>query len=169
MLWLIYFIGILLDQLSKYLIQAKLEYLESIPLIPGIFHLTFVRNTGAAFSILTGKTWFFIGITFLALAFIFYLLRRLPRDFTALRIALAMLASGATGNLIDRMHKGWVVDFLDFRIWPIFNLADCLVVVAVAIILWYMLFRSKEMEPLFQNQGLGKSKPPGQEQKGSRE
>ncbi len=153
MFWLIYIAGIILDQLSKVFIRTNFKYLESVPLIPGVFHITYARNSGAAFSILEGKSWFFIIIAFSALLFMFYILKQLPQKHKGLKVALALLASGTTGNLIDRIINGWVIDFLDFRIWPVFNLADCLIVLSVGIILWHMLFKSKDLDSLFSRGG----------------
>lgn len=127
--------GIALDQLSKYWIMGYFTYGQSLPIIPNIFHLTYILNTGAAFSILSEHTWLLVIISLFALAGIFWYYHITPKEQTLKRFALACIASGAVGNLIDRVYYGSVRDFLDFRIWPIFNIADCFVVVGVALLI----------------------------------
>ena len=97
-----------LDQLVKWIVQQHMVWGESIPLIPGVFHLTYIINPGAAFGILA--------------------------YFSA---AIGMLLGGALGNAIDRVRISGVVDFFDFRIWPIFNVADIFICVGVALIVFY--------------------------------
>lgn len=125
----------LLDRMSKYLALAWLEVGQTWPVLPGFFHLTLVQNPGAAFGLLPYRTLFFIAAT--ALAIILLVLAALylsPRE-RALQIALALLAGGALGNFYDRLSVGYVVDFLDFRIWPVFNLADVAIVAGLVLFL----------------------------------
>jgi signal peptidase II len=120
-----------LDQLSKNLVLANFSLNDSIPVIPGFFNLTYVRNTGAAFGILAGQeSWrhlFFQVVSVLALGAIIYLFWTSRRDRLALWGA-ALVFGGAAGNLVDRVRFGYVIDFLDFFIgryhWPAFNVAD---------------------------------------------
>lgn len=128
---LLLLLGVLLDQVTKYLVMTHMTYLQSIPILDGVFHLTYVLNDGAAFSILEGKRWFFIVLTVVVLAVCFYFYRKMPKEQTFSRFSLVLLATGAIGNFIDRIRFGAVVDFFDFRIWPVFNVADCFVVVGV--------------------------------------
>lgn len=128
-------VGVLLDQLSKYWIMGHFSYGQSLPIIPNVFHLTYILNTGAAFSILSAHTWLLVVISLVALAGIFWYYHKTPKSQSIKRLALACIASGAVGNLIDRVYYGSVRDFLDFRIWPIFNIADCFVVVGVVILI----------------------------------
>ena len=113
--------------------------LESIPIIRNVFHLTYVNNTGAAFSLLQGKTSFFIVVTILALFFALYFYFKVDKEKVWLRLGIALALGGALGNLIDRLRFGKVIDFFDFRIWPVFNIADCAVVVGVILICWELL------------------------------
>ena len=137
------------DQASKLLVDAKLDFSARVPVIEGFFYLTHVRNPGAAFGLFadsspTIRVTLFIGITLVALAMIASFQRRLaPGDrFSALSLGLIM--GGAVGNLVDRVFRGEVVDFLHFRLWggyqwPDFNLADSFIVVGVAFLVIELL------------------------------
>ena len=143
----VYIVGLLVlffDQLTKFWVQKSMLPRDSIPLIPGVFHLTYVQNTGAAFGFLREKTLFFIAVAVLVLGFIIFLIPRLPRGNLFLRVVFGLLLGGALGNLIDRIRFGYVVDFLDFRIWPVFNIADMAIVVGVCFLVWEIWFRTPE-------------------------
>ena len=134
---------VFLDQLTKWIAVAKLKPIHDIPIIDGIFHLTYVENRGAAFGILQGKHLFFIVITVLVMVFITVYYYKLPkeRQYHWMRLGLVLLGSGAIGNLIDRVRLGYVVDFLYFKLidFPVFNLADICVVVGVTIVSVFIL------------------------------
>lgn len=130
---------LILDQITKYLAQTYLMEVGSIPLILDVFHLTYVENTGAAFSLLTGKISFFIIITALALAVSLYVYFRVDQKWVLLRFGLALVMGGALGNLLDRMRHGYVVDFFDFRVFPVFNVADSAIVLGAVLIAWVVL------------------------------
>ena len=121
-----------LDQLSKYFVQTKLQELGSVPIIENVFHLTYARNTGAAFSILRDKQLLLILFTFLAIAMLIGLLFKNVKlsGHTLVNYSLAFIIGGAIGNLVDRMRLNYVIDFFDFRIinFAIFNVADMFVV-----------------------------------------
>jgi signal peptidase II len=127
-------LGILLpDVLTKWLVERHLELWSATPVIPGFFNLSHVRNKGAAFGFLndTGIDWqvpLFIVINVLAIGFIYHLMRTARRGTVAMLGGLGMILGGAVGNLIDRVWRGFVVDFLDFHVgpyhWPSFNIAD---------------------------------------------
>ncbi len=133
---------LLLDQLVKTLVTETLTLHQSVPVIKGIFHLTLVHNRGAAFGILKDQLWLFI-ITSVAVVVLLYRWlnvhgrRRLSRD----TVALSLLLAGALGNLIDRIRFGYVIDFFDFRVWPVFNVADSAITVG-AVLLVFTLFAS---------------------------
>ena len=116
--WLPFIIGLILDQFTKYLVVNNMDYLESIPVIPSIFHLTFTLNKGAAFSILQGKIIFFMIVTVLALIAIIVFLAKTPKSHRFLRFTLGILTAGIVGNFIDRLRFGQVIDFFDFRVFP---------------------------------------------------
>ncbi|MFH2145724.1 MAG: signal peptidase II [Candidatus Omnitrophota bacterium] len=132
---------ILLDQASKIAIIKKLHQSESIPVVANIFHLTLVYNSGSAFGLFRNQNWILIYITVFAIIFILYLLVRRPKFrfakyLTLWQYSLLFILCGATGNLIDRLKFGYIVDFLDFRIWPIFNFADILITTGVLLLLF---------------------------------
>jgi signal peptidase II len=133
-----------LDQVTKLWVQNSMVPQESIPLLPGIFHLTYVQNTGAAFGIMKGKTLFFVIITAVVVGFVLYIIPQITKGQLQLRLAMGLLLGGAVGNLIDRVRFGYVIDFFDFRIWPVFNIADSAVVVGVALLFWFILFKQLE-------------------------
>jgi len=143
MLWIIVVIGLAIDQLSKYIVLTKMDYLQSITVIPKLLDLTFVMNDGAAFSILQGKVPVFIIITFVFVAALIIFYYRQPKEEKLLRFWLSVLCAGALGNLIDRIRFGKVVDFFDLHIWPIFNFADMMVVFSVIAIAILIIFPQK--------------------------
>ena len=135
---------VFLDQLCKYFIKSGMVLYESIPLIENVFHITYIQNYGAAFSILQGKQIFLICISAAALiGAAFYLWIKRKQAHPVLLTGIALLISGGVGNLIDRIAYGYVVDFFDFQIWPIFNVADICVCCGCGLILLYLfLFES---------------------------
>lgn len=128
------------DQAVKAIIQAQFQIFESVPVIDGVFHLTYVKNTGAAFSIFEGKQGYFIAITaIVSCVLIIYLIKNLRRADRTLLVAISLITSGGIGNLIDRLKQGYVVDFFDFRIWPVFNIADIAVTCGCGLLILYLL------------------------------
>lgn len=125
---------LLLDQGIKYLVQTQMAVGQSIPVWPQVFHLTYVENPGAAFGLLANQTTFFIVITCLVIIGIIVFYHRLAHSSRWLRLGLALQLGGAVGNLIDRLRFGFVIDFFDFRIWPVFNIADMAIVTGVALL-----------------------------------
>ncbi len=136
-----------LDQGSKFLAASRMSFYESIPVIENIFHITLIKNYGAAFGILPHMRNFFVVMHFLVILLILFFIRQIPRRQVWLRLGLALQLAGALGNLTDRLRLGYVLDFLDFRIWPVFNVADSAIVAGVfclAIGLWRMTGREKQ-------------------------
>lgn len=145
---LICLLVIAIDQITKYLIQLNMNPYDSMPVIKNIFHITYVQNTGAAFSILKGKTFFFSAVSIAIILAIIVILLKHPIQKKLLRGAMGLILGGAIGNLIDRIRFGYVVDFIDFRVWPVFNIADCAIVVGV-LVLAYLITFDPELETLF--------------------
>ncbi len=133
---------LILDQWSKITINGSMKLYESIVLIPG-FNLTYVHNTGAAFSFLSEaggwQRWFFAAMAFIISIVLTVWLYRLKKHETLLAVALALVLGGAIGNLIDRLAYGYVIDFLDFYYsswhWPAFNVADMAISTGVFLML----------------------------------
>ncbi len=136
-----------IDQISKYFVKTGMDYNQSIPLIDGIFHLTYIRNFGAAFSILQGKQIFLIVITFVTLAVILiFIIQRRKKNHWMLSLALSFIEGGGFGNLIDRIRLGYVVDFFDFRVFPVFNVADICVCCGCGLLVYYLFFVQPKIE-----------------------
>ena len=127
------------DQLLKKLFSGTMQLGESIPVLPGIFHLTYIQNPGAAFGLFENQTLFFIAIAAFLLAFLAFAYKELAAQGVWVRFGMSLLAGGAVGNLLDRVRLGAVIDYLDFRIWPIFNLADIGICLGAALIVWGLL------------------------------
>ena len=135
---------VLLDFITKYIVIASMDLNQTIPLINNIFHLTYVRNTGAAFSMLSGQRLFLILLPLLIIAAILiFVAVKKPKN-KLLLLSLSMIAAGGIGNLIDRIRFGYVIDFFDFRLinFPVFNVADIFVTVGAT--LFIILLFSKE-------------------------
>ncbi|MFA5145521.1 MAG: signal peptidase II [Candidatus Omnitrophota bacterium] len=147
MVFIIVSIVLSLDQLTKFLVTRSLEYNKSIPVIKGVFHLTLIHNQGAAFGILKNQVPLFIFTSVFAIILIFF---NLKNNNSARRrsysISLGLILAGALGNLIDRLFLGYVIDFLDFRVWPVFNVADS-AITAGAILLGWSILKSKDQSP----------------------
>ena len=124
-------IVVLIDQISKYLVRINFELNQSIPIINNIFHLTYTTNSGAGFGILQQQKFLLILISIIVIGFIFYYLPRIKEKEKLLQALVGFILGGTIGNLIDRIAYGFVIDFLDFRIWPIFNFADSFVTIGV--------------------------------------
>ncbi len=137
------------DQLSKFLLVPVLSSLpgKTLPVIEGVFHLTYIQNKGASFGILQGKQLFFIIVTVIVLiAATVYIIRGRKTHSRFLKITLALLWAGAFGNLIDRVLFGYVRDLFDFRIinfW-VFNVADSCLVIGAVLLCVYLLFICKD-------------------------
>ena len=133
---------LVLDQASKLAVDGSMQLFESIPLVP-YFNLTYVHNTGAAFSFLAQaggwQRWLFAGLAVVMSSIIAVWLHRLQKHETLMAVALALVLGGAIGNLIDRVAYGYVIDFLDVYYqdwhWPAFNIADSAICVGVGLML----------------------------------
>jgi signal peptidase II len=152
-LWTASIVGavLVLDQLTKYLVEKHIRMYETITIIPGFFNLTHVRNRGAAFSLLSGapagfRSVFFITITLIAVAVIAVLIKKTQERLQVMSFSL--IAGGAVGNVIDRIRYGEVVDFIQWYIrsysWPSFNIADSAITVGVTLLAIDMLFKKPQ-------------------------
>lgn len=135
-------IGILvaLDQCTKLIVDKNMAPGESIGVLDGIFHITHIHNTGAAFSFFTGHAMLLGIVTGVALlaGLVFVFIKRNSGSLL-LMIPVCMIIGGGIGNLIDRFSKGYVIDFIDFRVFPVFNLADIFVTVGCVLLCVYAL------------------------------
>lgn len=130
---------VVLDQLVKYLVSSNMHLGESIQVLGSFFCLTYVLNPGAAFGIFENAQIFFIGagLCILLLFVIFH--KALRREPPVFYYGSILLLAGTVGNLIDRIHTGLVIDYFDFRVWPVFNIADVAIVVGAALMIYSML------------------------------
>lgn len=126
---------IFLDQLTKFLIKQNFQLNQSLPIIKDILHITYITNTGSAFGLLKGFNLIFIAFSIIVIIAIFYFFKKIKENESLLQFSVGMLLGGTIGNLIDRLLQGAVTDFIDFRIWPVFNLADSAVTISVAILI----------------------------------
>ena len=140
------FLAIILDQLVKIYVVSNMKLGESIPVVQDIFHLTYVLNPGAALGILENHRWFFIAICVAILLGVAIFYKSIRRECAMFRYGLGLLLGGAVGNLIDRIQNGLVVDFLDFRIWPVFNIADIAICVGAVMLVVSLLNESWQDE-----------------------
>lgn len=151
---------IVIDQVTKLYIMQTMRLHESIVVIPNLFSITYIRNPGAAFGILSTSSgsfrFIFFGLTSLfALGLLGTILVRMPKHDWMGQISVVAILGGAIGNLLDRLRYGEVIDFLDFYIeayhWPAFNVADSAITVGVIFLILHFTFeKQKEPEPLLQ-------------------
>ena len=147
---------IVLDQVTKLHIMQTMRLHESIPIVPNLFSLTYIRNPGAAFGLLAGSSnafrMVFFGLTSIfALVLLGTILFRMPeRDWLG-RLSVAGILGGAVGNLIDRLRYGEVIDFLDVYVenyhWPAFNVADSAITIGVIFLIYPFCVRKKDDPP----------------------
>lgn len=134
-----------MDLLTKYWVSHSLALYQSIPLINGWLHITFVHNTGAAFSMLEGKLVLFLAFTILAILGLCIVAFSMRKDRITYYIILVTLA-GALGNLYDRIVFGFVRDFIDVTFFAIFNVADMYIVVGMITLVVRLLYLEKEKD-----------------------
>jgi len=137
--YLITLILLSVDQFSKYIIRQKMSVAESIPVIKSIFHITYVENTGIAFGLFPQGQSLFVVISLIIILVIVFLERRKVLKSARERFCLGLVLGGALGNLIDRLRFGFVIDFLDFRVWPVFNFADSAVCIGGILMAFFIL------------------------------
>lgn len=130
---------VLLDQLTKNIVVKMMTEGQSIPIIHDVFHLTYILNPGAAFGMFAYSRTFFICVALLVLVIVWWFRSEILVEPLCVRVGTALFVGGAVGNLIDRAENGMVVDFFDFRFWPIFNVADIAICVGVGLIIWNLL------------------------------
>ena len=145
MVFVIVSLIISIDQITKFLVTRNLFYNQSVPVIKGVFYLTRIHNRGAAFGILRNQVPLFIITSLLAVTLIYFNLKEHSQK-KSYRIALSLILAGALGNLIDRAFLGYVIDFLDFRVWPVFNVADSAITVGAIVLGWLLLRSEKKAE-----------------------
>lgn len=150
-----------LDQWTKALAVDKLMDKEPFIIVKNVFQLRYLENRGAAFGILQGQKAFFVVTGIIILTAIAYLYNKMPstKKYHLLRVLAVLMAAGAIGNMIDRVVNNYVVDFFYFELinFPIFNVADCYVSVAAAMLIISIMFIYKEEDFKFVDRGYSKA------------
>ncbi len=151
---LIFCFGILLlDQWTKYMIVQTLRLYQKVEVIHGFFNIVHVRNTGGAFGIFGGEkggigSFLFVVVSLIAIGAIVFLFVKTRENEKALAVSFSLILSGALGNLIDRLHYGEVVDFLDVYLttyhWPAFNVADSAICVGIGLMALEVLIKDRK-------------------------
>ena len=136
--------AITLDQVTKYLVQERMELGESLPR-EGLLRLTYVTNSGGAFGVFPDQTLLLTLASFAGIGVLLLFYRTHPWPGRLVRLSLGLQLGGATGNLIDRLRAGEVVDFLDIGRWPIFNLADSFIVVGIFLLMGLFLLEKERV------------------------
>jgi len=128
---------VILDQITKFIVSRSLSLHESLPLLKNILHFTYIHNTGAGFGIMKNMNSLLIWVSIAVIGGIVYYLDKVPEEKVPM-FGFGLVLGGAFGNLIDRIFLGHVIDFIDFRIWPAFNVADsCITIGAILLIIYY--------------------------------
>ncbi len=156
-IFLIFCFGVLaLDQWTKYIIVQKLLLYQRVEVIHGFFNIVHVRNTGGAFGIFGGErggigSILFVVVSLIAIGVIVFLFVKTRENEKTLALSFSLILSGALGNLVDRLHYGEVIDFLDFHLstyhWPAFNVADSAICVGIGLMALEILKRDHKRSP----------------------
>lgn len=131
----IIFLVLSVDQITKIIVSNNLELNQTLPLIKGIMGITLVHNRGAAFGLLRNQFFLFIISSIGAIVLIYFGLKK-NRHNKYYIVCLSLILAGALGNLIDRLRLGYVIDFLNFYIWPVFNIADSAITMGALFLAW---------------------------------
>ena len=138
---------VVLDQIAKYLTVANIALYDAIPFIPGLLELTYIQNTGAAFSSFEGQQWLFALIFVVFTGMLLYEYFKKPMHFTKWEHwCIAAIYGGGAGNMIDRLRQGYVVDMLEteFMEFPVFNVADCFITCGCILLMIHLVFFNKQ-------------------------
>ena len=149
MFYLILFLLVLVaDQYTKLAIQQDFILGQSVPVLAGIFNLTYVQNTGGAFGIMRNSTNLFIVISIVVILFIIYFLIKEEKKDVYVQVIFSLVLGGAISNLIDRLRLGYVVDFIDFQVWPVFNIADAAITVGMVLLFVRIIFKKEPVKEI---------------------
>ncbi len=138
---------VIADQITKFLTVANIAPGQEVPFIPGLLQLTYVQNTGAAFSSFEGQQWLFALVFAVFTGLLVYEYKKKPMGFTTFeRWCIAAIYGGGLGNMIDRVRLGYVVDMIEttFMEFPVFNVADCFITCGCAVLMVHLFFFNKE-------------------------
>lgn len=134
----------IIDQSLKQLVHSAMSFGQSIPILDGLIRLTYVRNTGAAFSLFLGFSPYLAIIGIAAVLAIVYFHFRIPKKDYYMHIALACVLGGSLGNVFDRITRSYVIDYIDLRVWPVFNFADIMINLGMLLIIVRLFHEEKK-------------------------
>lgn len=146
---------IILDQITKIYVDGAMHLYQSIEVLENFFHITYVRNKGAAFGILSGaneslRVPFFLVVSTIAIAVIIYMIYSYKEESKIFPLSLTLILGGAIGNVIDRIRIGEVIDFVDVHWyehhWPAFNVADSAIFIGVCVMIFHMILEPAKKE-----------------------
>jgi signal peptidase II len=141
--WLAAGVALALDQYTKHLVVASFEPGESRVAVPHVLFWTFVQNHRGAFGLFGSQAWLLVAMAIAVLALFWFAFREAAAKSALVRVAFGGIVGGAIGNIIDRFHYGSVVDFIDLRWWPVFNVADSCITVGVALLVISSMARER--------------------------
>ena len=154
--------GIAIDQITKIIVSSTMQLNDTLPIIKDVLHITYIRNEGAAFGMLSDHRWIFMTASAIAIVALCVYLFRFSKDTKLIKIGIALIVSGGIGNMIDRTVLGYVVDMIDFRLinFYVFNVADACVSVGAAVLILGIILNEvkaiKEKKVAGQNDNGGK-------------
>lgn len=126
---------VIIDQIIKYVVVRNLAVNDTIPILKNSIELTFVKNTGAAFSILTNATWLITALSVTVFIFLIYYIRKEEKTTKSMGVIFSLLIGGILGNIIDRIRLGYVIDYVSIGRFPIFNFADSCIVIGMVLMI----------------------------------
>lgn len=143
MIMIVFMMILAADQISKFWVSQNLQLFESQSIVDNVLYLTLIHNTGAAFGIFKGHATLFAILTIIFMAIIILSFRKYFRSSVLYKIIFGLFLGGACGNLIDRLYRGYVIDFIDVQVWPVFNVADAAITVSVVLYFLLILFKKE--------------------------
>ena len=140
-------VTLIIDQVSKMIVKMTVALGSRISIIGDFMHLTYVKNTGAAFGMLKDRTWIFYIAAVLFFCIYLYMNFIKPKESSKIeKYSTSVIMGGVLGNVLDRIRFGSVVDFISVKNFSVFNLADCAITIGLAVLAWYILFKSRNGE-----------------------
>lgn len=148
MLYIIFIVAILtLDRITKIAVSTNMDPGQTIPIIDNILHITYVQNTGAAFSMLQGHPLLLVIVPAMVIGIGIVFICVKHKDYNrTFMFSISLICAGGLGNLTDRMSQGYVIDMFDFRVFPVFNVADICVCVGCGLLMLYMVIYNNRSE-----------------------
>jgi signal peptidase II len=144
-LWVAAGVVLALDQFTKHLVASTFLPGESRIAVPHLLYWTYVQNHAGAFGLFGTTPWLLVGMALVVLAIFWYAFRDLATKSKLVRVAFGAIAGGAIGNIVDRFHYRYVVDFIDLRWWPVFNVADSCITIGVGLLILSSLLRERRV------------------------